>query len=232
MKKRLLALVLSVMTVATIFTGCGKDAGKDDGNDTASGTEAQKGLDITTESWAEGLMIINGGTIQIGKTSYEDFKNITGFTTVVAANEYGDYKCFYLSDGNSTLRIYTTPDESMVGYIYINEKYGDGVDGETYTFDTEKTSVVIPGGFTLGQSTIDEVHDYDLQFEDSTHMDVSEAPDMGIAEYSACKKVLKEDGTYDWLDYLPDYSFAVSAYLDTRILYHVAINAGDYEVSE
>ncbi|MBQ8148558.1 MAG: hypothetical protein IJ040_07205 [Lachnospiraceae bacterium] len=189
--KQAVAILLSVMCLS--LTGCGG----------AKTPEACK-------DWDEGVMSINGGIVVIGKTNIDDFMAATGFDEVVELSEYSDTSYYYLSDGYSEIQV--AADENGTVYNFFASDYYMDEDN----LDLEHTTIVGPGGITVGSSTVEDVAAYDANIKDRYSGSIDDDEDYGICSYIAGKK----KGDFDLVD---GFLYSVIGDYETRIVYEMSL---------
>lgn len=203
--KQAVAILLSVMCLS--LTGCGGVGG------TASSPEECK-------YWTEGVLEINGGVVVLGKTTIDEFKEVTGFTEELRVNEWDSYHSYYLSDGYSTIEVRTTTD-GVFGYLQTTPLVSEEEGFENVGVDPEYTTVIGPGGITLGVSTVEDLEAYDQNTPNRYNTAVS----IGDKDCSYIA-ILQGDSPNDPSS---EYFFEVKGDVETHVIDYMSIMTGDYE---
>lgn len=202
--KRMTAVLITAMCLSLV--GCG-----------GAGSKASNPKDC--KDWTEGVLEINGGVVVLGKTTIDEFEEVTGFTEELQVNEWDTYHSYYLSDGYSTIEVRTTTDD-VIGYLQTTPVVSEDEGFDHIGVDPEHTTVVGPGGITLGVSTVEDLEAYDQNTPNRYNTAITSNEDR--CSYIA---ILKDDNgnpTSDWF-------YSVEGDPETHVIYYMSIITGDYE---
>lgn len=134
------------------------------------------------EDWTEGYLEINGSMVQIGVITIEEFMTDTGFNQIIEESHYtsnSDWGYYILSDGYSRIIVHTDDEDGgKIVYVTSHDETEEGIG-----IDLDHTTVVLSGGYKIGEATVEDVEAFHEQMELGYNISPYEEEENGSCYY-------------------------------------------------